>query len=126
MAILEINLEKPALLEEYQYPGETTAKSGESPENSGATEPSSGGKAKLLALLAVVAGVGLLVWKLTNRGDTEQADLDEFEGEGEYEHGPEPEIGGDESGGAKRKVAGILGFAVAVVGLVGVVRKRRS
>ena len=134
MAILEINLEKPALVEEYQYANETPAgtqstgdrstPSGE-PRSSGESESSGGGKGKLVGLLALAAGVGLLVWKLKS-GGSEQTDFDEFESDEEYEHGPEPEIGGDESGGAKRKVASALGLVTAVVSLAAVVRKRRS
>lgn len=125
MALLEINLEKPALVEEYQYPGETPAGSSEGTTSESGSESSGGGKGRLVGLLAVVAGVGLLVWKLKNRGGTDQTDFEEFESE-EYEHGPEPEIGGDESGGRKRKVASVLGLVVAVASLVAAVRKRRS
>ena len=127
MAILEINLEKPALVEEYQYPGETTAgktKPGESSRGG----KSSGGKGKLVGLLAVLAGVGLLAWKLKSRkSGSKQSDFEDFDEQSQqYEHGPEPEIGGDQSGGAKRKVASVLGLAVALVGVVAAVRKARS
>ncbi|NHN61095.1 MULTISPECIES: hypothetical protein [Halorussus] len=133
MAILEINLEKPALVEEYQYPDRTpagTQSADESTSSEGSTSAdesasSGGGKGKLVGLLAVAAGVALLAWKLKS-GGSEQTDFDEFESDEEYDHGPEPEIGGDESGGAKRKVASALGLATAVVSLVAVVRKRRS
>ncbi|WP_137286386.1 hypothetical protein [Halorussus salinisoli] len=130
MALLEINLEKPALVEEYQYPGETSTGT-QSTGDTTDSESSGGGKGKLLGLLAVVAGVGLLVWKLKSRGGTEQTEVTEFEEEQEYEHGPEPDIGqddvgSDESGGVKRKAAGFLGLVVAVVSLVSVARKRRN
>ena len=132
MAILEINLEKPALVEEYQYANETpagmqsigdwSASSSES-KSSGGSESSGGGKGKLVGLLVVAAGVALLAWKLKSGGSGGS----ELQGDSDkYEHGPEPEIGGDESGGAKRKVASALGLATAVVSLVAVVRKRRS
>lgn len=134
MAIIEVNLEKPALVEEHQYPGQETVKSGQTAAKSGPTtqksssksDSSGGGKAKLLGLLGVLAGVGVLVWKLKNRGGTEQT----HSGDEKYEHGPEPEIGGDETGsdegGAKGKVAGLLGLVVGVVGLVVAVQKRRN
>ena len=133
MAILEINLEKPALIEEYQYPDETGRPASASRGRASAESTSSGGnKGKLLGLLAVLAGVGVMVWKLKSRSGTEQTDFDEFDQEeefdeeGEYEHGPEPEIGGDESGGRTRKVAGLLGFAVALVTIIAAVRKARK
>jgi hypothetical protein len=127
MAILEINLEKPALIEEYQYPEQTgrTASAGRG-RASAASTSSGGNKGKLLGLLAVLAGVGVMVWKIRGRGGTEQTEFDEFEAESEYEHGPDPEIGGDESGGRTRKVAGLLGFAVALVTVVAAVRKARK
>lgn len=128
MAILEINLEKPALVEEYQYPGGTTVGKTKPGESSRGDRSSSGGggKGKLVGLLAVLAGVGLLAWRLKRRGSTEQSDFEDFEEQSqEYEHGPEPEIGGDE-GGAKRKVASVLGLVVALVSVVAAVRKARS
>ena len=132
MAILEINLEKPALVEEYQYPGETTVGRTESGEPSrgdtSSGDSGGGGKGKLVALLAVLAGVAVVAWKLKSRRGAEQSDFEDFEsGEQsqEYEHGPDPEIGGDE-GGAKQKVASVLGLTVALVGIVAAVRKARS
>ncbi|WP_435180934.1 hypothetical protein [Halorussus sp. AFM4] len=133
MAILEINLEKPALVEEYQPAERTqadrqstgegsTARSSSGSKSSGGSESSGGGKAKLVGLLAVAAGIALLAWKL--KGGSGGSEL---QGDSEkYEHGPEPEIGGDRSGGAKQKVASVLGLATAVVSLAAVVRKRRS
>lgn len=118
MALLEINLEKPALLEEYQYPGETPAESGEAT----GVESSGGGRGRLVAVLALV-GVGLLAWRLRGRG-TEQSDLGDFDEESET--GPEPEIGGGESGSSRGRVAGLLGLAVVVAGLGAVARKRRD
>jgi hypothetical protein len=128
MAILEINLEKPALVEEYQYPGEGTE--GPAEESAAESSSSGGGKGKLLGLLGVLAGVGLLVWKLKNRGSTEQTDFEEFEepdyDEESYEEESYEFESEDESGGAKRKVAGLLGLAVGFVGLVAAVQKRRQ
>ena len=125
MAILEINLEKPALVEEYQYPGETTEEAAE--ESTADSSSSGGGKVKLLGLLGVLAGVGLLVWKLKNRGSTEQTDFEEFEEYDEKSYEEESyEFESEESGGAKRKVAGLLGLAVGLVGLVAAVQKRRK
>lgn len=132
MAILEINLEKPALVEEYQYPSETTVGKTEPGEPSHGERSSGdsggGGKGKLVALLAVVAGAAVLAWKLKSSGGSEQADFEDFEPEEqsqEYEHGPDPEIGSDE-GGAKQKVASVLGLVVALVSVVAAVRKVRS
>ncbi|MFC4448787.1 hypothetical protein [Halorussus aquaticus] len=125
MAIVEINLKKPALVEEYRYPGETSegtqssATHSSSDSKSTSDSKSSGdGKGKLLGLLALVAAVGVLVWKRKSGGSG-------GESEEEYEHGPEPEIGGDESGGPTRKVASALGLVVAVATLGAAVRKRR-
>ncbi|WP_135826845.1 hypothetical protein [Halorussus ruber] len=130
MAILEINLEKPALVEEYQYPGEETEGPAEESPAESTSNSSGGGKAKLLGLLGVLAGVGLLVWKLKNRGSTEQTDFEEFEEPDYDEEGYEEDSyefeSEDESGGAKRKVAGLLGLAVGLVGLLAAVQKRRK
>ncbi|WP_135854909.1 hypothetical protein [Halorussus salinus] len=137
MAILEINLEKPALIEEYQFPAESSAGhavASESAESeatdSGASDSggSGGSKGKLVGLLAVAAGVGLLVWKLKNRGGDDQTDFDEFETDDESEaddESPEWEIEED-GGSSKGKVAGLLGLVVAAVGLVVAVQKRRN
>lgn len=132
MAIVEINLEKPALVEEYQYPGETSERTQSSASRSessasrsesvSGSKSSGGGKGKLLGLLALVAAVGVLFWKLKSGASGDQTGT---EGNEKYEHGPEPEIGGDESGGAKRKVASALGLMVAVATLGAAVRKRR-
>ncbi|NEU58888.1 hypothetical protein [Halorussus sp. MSC15.2] len=124
MAIVEINLEKPALVEEYRYSGETsegTQSSATHSKSSSGSKSSGGGKGKLLGLLALVAAVGVLVWKRKSGGSGGQSQSEE----GQYEHGPEPEIGGDESGGPKRKVASALGLMVAVATLGAAVRKRR-
>lgn len=122
MALLEVTLEKPALVEEYQQSGTAPVRSGTTAESESNSESSGGGKGKLVGLLAVLGGVGLLAWKLKARGsDTEQSEF----GETESEHGPEPDIGADESGGAKRKVAGILGLVVAIASLAAA-RKRRG
>ncbi|UPW01999.1 hypothetical protein M0R88_07865 [Halorussus gelatinilyticus] len=137
MAILEINLEKPALVEEYQFPEDsavgsavesetTTSESGAS--ESGDSGSSGGVKGKLLGLLAVAAGIGLLVWKLKSSGD-EQTEFEDFETEAEDEDdSPEWEIeeDGGSGGGSKGKVAGLLGLVVAVVGLAAAVQKRRN
>jgi hypothetical protein len=137
MALLEINLEKPALVEEYQYPGETTVGETEPGEPSPGDASSGGGggwKGKAVGLLAVLAGAAVLAWKLKGRSGTEQADFEEFETHEsemqeteseEYEHGPEPEIGSDEGGGAARKVASALGLVVALAGVAAALRKVR-
>lgn len=126
MALLEINLEKPALVEEYQFPSETPA--GEAVARKRATDrsessrgqSSGGGKGKLVGLLAALAGVGVLAWKLKQLGGDGESVQSQ-----EYEHGPEPDIGSDE-GGVTKKVAGLVGFAVALVGLALAVQKRRK
>jgi hypothetical protein len=129
MALIEVNLEKPALVEEYRYPGETTESEPSGERSRSKSDSSGGSKAKLLGLLGVLAGVGLLVWKLKRRGGSEQTEFgsEEF---GEQESEPEPEIGGGDRGGAsdgaKGKVAGLLGLVVAVAGLAVAVQKRRS
>jgi hypothetical protein len=147
MAILEVNLEKPALVEEYQprneSPAETARQSDVREESDlaadGSTDSSGGVKGKLLGLLAVAAGVGLLVWKLKSRGGSEQTDFEEFEAGGESraefdadeESGTEFESGAEfeaeaefeTDGGGKKKAAGILGLVVAAVGLVAVKRR---
>jgi len=123
MAILEINLEKPALIEEYQFPAESSSRPTVESESgdSEANDSSSGSlKGKLVGLLAVAAGVGLLVWKLKNRGG-DQTDFDEFETDDES---PEWKTEEDD-GGSKGTVAGLLGLVVAAVGLVVAVQKRR-
>ncbi|WP_276299881.1 hypothetical protein [Halorussus lipolyticus] len=121
MAILEINLEKPALVEEYQYPARTTAESETPTEESAETDSSGGSKAKVLGLLGVLAGVGLLVWKLKTRGGSEQTDFEDFD-DPEFD---DEEFTSDE-GGSKGKVAGLLGLVVGVGGLLVAVQKRRS
>jgi len=113
MAIIEINLEKPALIEERRYPGA----SGSASESSSASS-SGGNKGKLLGVLALAVGVAVLAWKLKSGGS------DDYDSE-EYEHGPEPEIGGERSG-VRGKVAGMVGFAVALVSVVAAVRKARN
>jgi hypothetical protein len=130
MAILEINLEKPAVIEEYQHP----EKRGKSTSRTGTKSKSSGGnKGKLVGLLAVLVGVTVMAWKLRGRGGTEQADFDETsesETEGEYDHGPDPEIGGDKKYEVKRKVkskvSGALGIAVVAIGLAVVAALRKA
>jgi len=112
MAILEINLEKPALVEERRYPGASESEAERQP-----SDDSGGGRGKLLGLLVVLAGVAALAWKLKSGGS-------EYEHEEAYEHGPEPEIGGDD--GMRSKVAGVVGLAVALVSLVAAVRRVRS
>jgi hypothetical protein len=140
MAILEINLEKPALIEEYQYPEKRSESTSQTGATASGSKSSGGGmKGKLVGLLVVLTGVGAVVWKLKGGGSTEQTDFDEFdEGTGmgeesEYEHGPEPDIGADESDiggneneGRTRTVAGLLGFVVAVVAVVTAARKARN
>jgi hypothetical protein len=125
MAILEVNLEKPALIEEYQYPGESSGRSKSSSNQSS----SGGGKGKLFAVLAVVAVVGMLAMKMKSSGKGGEAKHSGGDQE-EYEHGPDPEIGGDKKYEVKRKVkskfTGILGIAVAVVGLAVAAWKRRN
>lgn len=128
MAILEINLEKPALVEEYQYPGETTV--GETaPGETHRGDADGGGSAagKLVSFLVVLGGAAVLAWLLRRRGGAEQTDFEDFDTDQsrEYEHGPEPEIGGDSGGGAKSKVASLLGLVV-VVAAAAAVRKARS
>jgi len=129
MALIEVNLEKPALVEEYRYPGETTETETSGEQSRSKPDSSGGSKAKILGLLGVLAGIGLLVWKLKSRGGSDQTEFGSG-GFGEQESEPEPEIGGEdrgsESGGAKGKVAGLLGLVVAVVGLAVAVQKRRS
>ncbi|PSP54955.1 hypothetical protein BRC82_08160 [Halobacteriales archaeon QS_1_67_19] len=115
MALLEVNLEKPALVEEYQSPGETAGDS-----TADATVDPSGGKGKLLGLLVLLAGIGAAGWKLKHRG-TDGGDS-ATEGD-ESESESETEFDADESGGVARKIAGVVGAAV-VLGLL--VRKRRK
>ncbi len=136
MAIIEVNLEKPALVEEYQFPKDSavgSAVESETPASesraseSDESESSGGVKGKLLGLLAVAAGVGLLVWKLKSRGGDEQTDFDEFETDDESETDESPEWEIEEDGGSsKGKVAGLLGLVVAAVGLLVAVQKRRN
>ena len=114
MAILEINLEKPALVEEHRSPGEA-GRSASERERSTDSERSSGGKGKLALGLAVLAGVAVLAWRLRS------GDSDEYESN-EYDHGPDPEIGGDERGGVAGKVAGAVGLGVALASVVAAVR----
>lgn len=107
MAIVEINLEKPALVEEYQFPDETSGRTS-------GTSQSSGGKAgKLVGLLVVLAGLGAAVWKLKQSGD----DQSEFGEQTEFE---------TEASGVGGKAAGAAGFAVTLVVLALAVRKRRK
>lgn len=129
MAIIEVNLRKPALVEEHPGRTESTTGSGIRGAASGAIDrsgrsrggSSGGGKAKLVGLLAAVVAVGAVAMKLRGRG----GDGDENQSQ-EYEHGPEPEIGGDESGGRMRKVAGLLGLVVALASVGAAARKRRE
>lgn len=135
MAILEINLEKPALVEEF--PAErtgwdrtetrTTDRTGSKRTRTRLADRTgskrSGGKGKLLGLLVAVAGIAMLARRLRNRGSDTDAEFETAD-DTEYEHGPEPEIGGDESGGRKRKVAGALGLVVTLVGVLAVARRR--
>jgi hypothetical protein len=140
MAILEINLDRPALIEEYRFPDEMDGSTGragsKSAKRTGSKSKSSGGmKGKLVGLLVVVAAVGVAVWKLKSSSGSKQTDFDEFDEEGdheegEYEHGPDPDIGADKKYEVKRKakgkVTGLLGLAVALVTVVSVVRKARN
>ncbi|WP_128477184.1 hypothetical protein [Halorussus pelagicus] len=138
MAILEINLEKPALIEEYQFPTDSSARTTQSEvrersetgqqsdDDSDESESSGGLKGKLLGLLVVAAGVGLAVWKFKNRGGSEQTDFDEFETEAEFDADEGTEVEFETDGGGKKKTAGVVGLAVAVVGLVAAVQKRRN
>jgi len=129
MALVEINLKKPALVEEIAEPRSERSRGRDRTEptdrsesaSTGRSERSSGrGKLKLLGLLAAVIAVGAVVTKLKGRG------TDGGEQSGEYEHGPEPEIGGDESSGRIGKVAGLLGVVAAVVSTVAIAYKRRT
>lgn len=132
MAIIEVNLEKPALVEEYQFPKDSavgsaveseTATSESGASESDESESSGGVKGKLLGLLGVLAGVGLLVWKLKSRGGSEQTDFEDFD---DPEFGDESDFASDDESGSKGMVAGLLGLVVGVVGLVVAVQKRRS
>ncbi|WP_134668867.1 hypothetical protein [Halorussus marinus] len=127
MALVEINLSKPALVEEIPEPATETARdragssdgSGSAPADRSEDGGSSGGKLKLVGLLAAVAAVGVAVVKLKGRG----TDADRS---AEYDHGSEPEIGGDESGGRMRKLAGVVGLVAAVASTLLIARKRRN
>jgi hypothetical protein len=129
MALIEINLEKPALVEERAASrsaserGRTDSphRSGsDSFDRSGDGDSSGGGKLKLLGLLAAVVAVGAVVAKLKGRGS------DDGDQSRAYDHGPEPEIGGDESGGRMRKVAGLLGLVGAIASTLAIARKGRT
>ncbi|WP_135829816.1 hypothetical protein [Halorussus halobius] len=124
MAILEINIEKPALVEEYRSPDEMRERvAATGRDRSTSDDRSSGGsKGKVVAALAVLAGVAVLAWRLHSGGSD---DGDDSPGDGEYDHGPEPEIGGDERGGVRGTVAGAVGLAVALASVVAAVRRVR-
>lgn len=119
MAILEINLEKPALVEERRSPGEARRSASERERSTDSGRSSGGGKGKLALGLAVLAGVAVLAWRLKSGGS------DEHDSE-EYDHGPDPEIGGDERGGVAGKVAGAVGLAVALASVAAAARRVRS
>ncbi|WP_158055257.1 hypothetical protein [Halorussus halophilus] len=108
MALIEINLEEPALLESQTRSG------GSKTEKKQKTSKRGGGKGKLLGLLVLVAGVSLLALKLRGGSDEEQEAV-----------GVEDEFEKSESGGGKGKLVGALGLLVALVG-VGAARKRRK
>ena len=122
MAIIEINLEKPALVEERQRRGASSEKSASARKRSGSGR--SGGRGKLLGLLAVLAGLGILVARMRGGGETkvdvgmETGSMDEMD---EMDGGD----AGSASGGVGR-FAGALGLAVALASVVAVVLKRRS
>ena len=124
--LLEITLEKPALIEEIRYPGESSGQS----KSSGKQSSSGGGKGKLLVMLAMVAVVGMLAMKMKSSGKDSTGGGQSKSPDEEYEHGPDPEIGGDKKYEVKRKVkskvTGVLGIAVAVIGLAVAAWKRRN
>lgn len=115
MALIEVNLKKPAIVEERPGSGESSAG-----RRSARAKPTSGGggTGKLVGLLAVLFGVGLVVIKMRGSDDTEMET--DVETESTYEP-VEPE---SESGGA-RKLAGALGLVVAVASVAVAARKRR-
>lgn len=107
MALIEINLEEPALLE-----SQTRTKKSTKDKSSKSSESGGSARGKVLGLLVLVAGVSLLAWKLRGGSDEE---VEEFGVEDGFEE--------TESSGAKGKIFGALGLLVALVG-VGAARKR--
>ena len=120
MAIIEINLEKPALIEERPGRGASSGQSKSSRKRS-----SSGGssRGKLIGLLAVLAGIGLLVARMRGGGETE---VDVGMKTGSMDEMDEIDEDTTESaGGGMGRFAGALGLAVALVGVVVAALKRR-
>ena len=114
MALIEINLEKPALLESETRRGASGTETTKRTSKRRTSESDGGsGLGKLLGLLVLVAGVGLLAWKLRGGSDDEETE----------EYGVEDEFEKSESSGGKGKLVGALGLLVALVG-VGAARKR--
>ncbi|USZ69435.1 hypothetical protein NGM10_06795 [Halorussus salilacus] len=116
MALIEVNLHKPAIIEERPGTGGSTDRARTAGKRS---DSDSGGRAvKLVGLLALVVGIGLLAARLRGGGDTgvragaEVGSMDETD---ESEGG---------SGGAG-KVVGALALVVATASVALAVAKRR-
>lgn len=122
MAIIEINLEKPALVEERRVRGASSGQS-KSASRRSSSGGSGGGRGKLLGLLAVLAGIGLLVARMRGGGETE---VDVGVETGSMDEMDEMDEDTTESaGGGMGKFVGALGLVVALAGVVVAVLKRR-
>ncbi|WP_227375470.1 hypothetical protein [Haladaptatus halobius] len=124
MALFEINLEKPALVEERVYSDEDAVPTGREPKSE--SEPSGGRSlGKLLGPvlgLVVIAGLGMLFRKLRSSSDDDEVT------EETIEQPTEPEA--DESSRSRlargRKAARAVGILGSLLGIVVVARKVRG
>lgn len=123
MAIIEINLEKPALVEERRSRGASSGQSKSASKRTGSG--GSGGRGKLLGLLAVLAGIGLLVARMRGGGETE-VDVGMETGSMDEMDEMDEDATESASGGGMGRFAGALGLVVALASVVAVVLKRRS
>jgi hypothetical protein len=123
MALFEINLEKPALVEERVYSDEDAVPTGREPKSE--SEPSGGRSlGKLLGPvlgLVVIAGLGMLFRKLRSSSDDDEVT------EETIEQPTEPEADESSSRLARgRKAARAVGILGSLLGIVVVARKVRG
>ncbi|WP_049971711.1 hypothetical protein [Haladaptatus cibarius] len=117
MSLLEVNIEKPALVEERVYPDEDTAPAS-ARTKSESSGRSVGSLVKPLLGLLVVAGIALVARKLraaSAEDDATTFEADDFDAD-DF----------DAETGRGKSAAGVAGVLVSLLGVVALARKVRG